>query len=252
MESFAADAASPRDTNPSDDIEDYDWYHTIELPDGSVTPGKFDHRPLVPHYGLPETLSGKRVLDVGSGDGFWAFELERRGADVTSLDIETFADVDLPPALHRLFLDRPVDLFFRKALDVARRRLGSRVKLVNGPVYDLDPDEVGRFDFVHAGDILLHLRDPVLALQRIRAVTSGELLLADAFDPALDELGAGKGLTRYRGGWHDVTWWAPALSTLVQMVSDAGFTDVQVVTIYNLRRRSEPHGWWRAVVQAHV
>ena len=25
------------------------WYHTIELPDVSVTPGQFDHRELVPH-----------------------------------------------------------------------------------------------------------------------------------------------------------------------------------------------------------
>jgi tRNA (mo5U34)-methyltransferase len=63
------------------------------------------------------------------------------------------------------------------------RRLGSAVKLVNGPVYDLHPDTAGTFDFVHAGDILLHLRDPALALQRLRAVCSGALLLADAFDP---------------------------------------------------------------------
>ena len=59
----------------------------------------FDHRDLVPHYGLPHDLRGQRALDIGSGDGFWAFELERRGAEVTSYDIESFRDVDLPPAL---------------------------------------------------------------------------------------------------------------------------------------------------------
>src|SRR5262249_12084216 len=78
---FAADAAG------KDEIAAHPWYHTIEFPDGTVTPGRFDHRPLVSRYGLPSDLSGKRALDVGSGDGFWAFTLERLGADVTSVDI---------------------------------------------------------------------------------------------------------------------------------------------------------------------
>jgi tRNA (mo5U34)-methyltransferase len=117
----------------------------------------------VPHLGLPDDLRGKRVLDVGSGDGFWAFEFERRGADVTSLDIETFADVDLPPAIHALFEKQRVDLSFRRGLEIARRRLNSRVKLVNGSVYDLSADRIGMFDLVHTGDILLHLRDPAHA-----------------------------------------------------------------------------------------
>ncbi|MCU1429718.1 MAG: hypothetical protein JWL83_3718, partial [Actinomycetia bacterium] len=228
------------------------WYHTIEFPDGSITPGMYDHRPLVPHYGFPASLRGKRALDVGSGDGFWAFELERRGAEVTSLDIETFADTDFPRALHRIYVDHPVKLSFRRGMEIAHRRLGSKVKLVNRAVYDLDPDDIGTFDFVHAGDILLHLRDPALALQRIRSVTDGECLLADVFDPALDELGVGPGLTRYRGGWTDAMWWAPALSTLAQMVADAGFRDVQIVTTYNLAPRGAAQGPWRAVLRAHT
>jgi 2-polyprenyl-3-methyl-5-hydroxy-6-metoxy-1,4-benzoquinol methylase len=91
MMDFAAGAAAGRATATpdSDDVSTHSWYHTIEFPDGSATPGQFDHRDLVPHYGLPEDLAGKRALDVGSGNGFWAFELEKRGADVTSLDIET-------------------------------------------------------------------------------------------------------------------------------------------------------------------
>src|SRR5204862_1242817 len=44
------------------------WYHTIDLPGGVTTPGYYDHRTLVPHYGLPDRLNGKRVLDVGAWD----------------------------------------------------------------------------------------------------------------------------------------------------------------------------------------
>ncbi|MCU1427039.1 MAG: hypothetical protein JWL83_1039 [Actinomycetia bacterium] len=246
---FAA-KASAGEPNGADAVSDHPWYHTIEFPDGYVTEGHYDHRVLVPRYGLPDDLRGKTALDVGSGDGFWAFELERRGAQVTSLDIETFADVDLPPALHAIFVEHPCNLFFRHGFEIAHRRLDSRVKTINATVYDLDPEVVGTFDFVHAGDILLHLRDPALALQRLLAVTSGECLIADCFDPALDALGVGPGLTRYRGGWDDATWWAPALSTLVQMVVDAGFADVQIVTTYSLANRDSAQRPWRAVLRA--
>jgi tRNA (mo5U34)-methyltransferase len=248
---FVAAAPAVNATNGHDASDsEHNWYHTIELPDGSVTPGRFDHRPLVAHYGLPDDLHGKRALDVGSGDGFWVFELERRGAEVTSLDIETFADADLPAALHDAFVEHPVNLSFRRGIEIAGGQLGSKVKLVNQPVYQLDPEKLGTFDVVHAGDILLHLRDPALALQRLRAVTHGVCILADAFDPALDGLGAGPGLTRFIGGWDDVTWWMPALSTLVQMVQDAGFSDVAVLTTYTLGERDNPAGRWRAVMRA--
>ena len=76
------------------------WYQTIELPGGVVTAGVFDHRPLVPYYGIPATLQGARVLDVASSDGFWAFEFERRGArEVVSLDVGSTWAWDLPPEL---------------------------------------------------------------------------------------------------------------------------------------------------------
>ena len=64
-----------------------DWYHTLELAPGVVTPGWFDLRPVAPRLPWPD-LTGKRCLDVGTFDGFWAFEMERRGAaEVVAADI---------------------------------------------------------------------------------------------------------------------------------------------------------------------
>ena len=37
-----------------------------------------------------------RALDVGTWDGFWAFEMERRGAEVTALDLDDERDLDWP------------------------------------------------------------------------------------------------------------------------------------------------------------
>ncbi|HEY1737132.1 MAG TPA: hypothetical protein VGI86_00390, partial [Acidimicrobiia bacterium] len=78
---FAAETASAEvpDVDAPDAADTHPWYHTIEFPDGLVTQGRYDHRELLTHYGFPSDLNGERVLDVGSGDGFWAFELERRG-----------------------------------------------------------------------------------------------------------------------------------------------------------------------------
>jgi hypothetical protein len=47
------------------------------------------------------------------------------------------------------------------------------------------PDEVGEFDFVFIGSLLLHLRDPVGALAAIRGVLRGELLSVDTISPWL-------------------------------------------------------------------
>ena len=48
----------------------------------------FDLRPFVDRYGLPESLEGMRCLDVGTWDGFWAFEMERRGGEVVGIDLD--------------------------------------------------------------------------------------------------------------------------------------------------------------------
>jgi tRNA (mo5U34)-methyltransferase len=225
------------------------WYHTIELPHGIVTPGEYDHRALVPHYGIPGDLTGKRVLDVASADGFWTFELERRGADVTALDIETTADVDLPGPVRQRVAEQGLVDTIPDGFRLAHKALGSRATHRTGTIYDLDPDQLGRFDLVHAGDVLLHLRDPLLALEQIRRVTGGQALLSDVFEPSLP-VEADEGLHALYLGGGNAAWWRPSLQALVQMVADAGFATVEVVTTYNLAARDARNGPWRAVLLA--
>jgi hypothetical protein len=82
------------------DVERYPWYHTLELGDGVVTKGMFDHRPHLQHYPIPADLTGKRCLDVSTMDGYWAVEVERRGAaSVTALDLEDPEELDWPASL---------------------------------------------------------------------------------------------------------------------------------------------------------
>src|SRR3954469_25661765 len=79
------------------EVERYPWYHTLELGDGVVTKGMFDHRPHMHHYPIPADLTGKRCLDVATMDGYWAFEMERRGGgSAPALDREDPDALDWP------------------------------------------------------------------------------------------------------------------------------------------------------------
>jgi tRNA (mo5U34)-methyltransferase len=62
------------------------WYHRIEVAPGIVTPGINDSPAALRALGLPDDLTGRRVLDIGTRDGFFAFECERRGAEVVAVD----------------------------------------------------------------------------------------------------------------------------------------------------------------------
>ncbi|HVY08732.1 MAG TPA: methyltransferase domain-containing protein [Mycobacteriales bacterium] len=227
------------------------WYHTLEFPGGVITPGRFDHRELVPHYGFPVDLTGKRALDVATFDGFWAFEMERRGAEVVAIDLGTTRDVDFPTRVRPL-ADSAGDLpQMGGGFALAKEALGSAVDRRVCSVYDLNPAEHGMFDLVHCGDLLVHLRDPLRALEAMRSVTSGELLLSDGIMLAESRGSAGRPMM-YIGGWDDVVWWLPSLDALAQMAIDAGYRDVRVNSVYNLAKTYEDEGFWRASITAVV
>lgn len=227
------------------------WYHTLELPGDVVTPGRFDHRQLVARYGFPDRMNGARALDVATFDGFWAFEMERRGASVVAIDVDSTRDLDYPGLVQPLLADIRDMPAIGGGFRLAAEALGSGVERLGCSVYELAPDLAGMFDFIHCGDLLLHLRDPLTALIRMRSVARGRLLLSDSID--LDAPGGGAGPTvRYLGGWDDVVWWLPSLDALAQMVVDAGFRNVHVNAVYQLAKTYDERGLWRASLSAEV
>lgn len=134
------------------------WYHRIELAPGIVTPGINDSAGVLKVLGLPRDCKGLRVLDIGARDGFFSFEMERRGAEVIALDHVS-----------------PDDYGF----STAKRLLGSQVKHVQASVYEVSPTTLGEFDIVLFLGVLYHLRDPMLALDTLWRVLKpgGKLFL---------------------------------------------------------------------------
>jgi SAM-dependent methyltransferase len=158
-------------------VDALDWYHTFDLPGGVTTPGLFNHRNVVKKLPIPASLAGKRCLDIAASDGFWSFELARRGAaEVISLDLPdaTKQDYSGPP---RSDEGRNAGTGrANQAFAVVKEATGLNVERVDGSVYDVASLGLGQFDYVFMGNILLHLRDPILALQQVRKVTNGEFL----------------------------------------------------------------------------
>ena len=110
---------------------------------------------------VPMDLTGKTILDIGAWDGYFSFEFERRGAKRV-LAIDTYAwDMG------------GIDNFL-----TAREVLKSKVEYRRADVHDLNEVDFGKFDIVFFAGVLYHLKNPLVALERIRSVTN-ELLICE-------------------------------------------------------------------------
>ena len=222
-------------------IKRIEWYHTIDLGNGNVTPGVFDHRPYLELYKLPASLKGKRVLDCASMDGFWAFQFEKLGAaEVVALDVENFAQIDYPPKARAAIGAEKLQARRTKiGFDLAKEVLGSRVQVEYLSLYDLSPERLGMFDFVFCSDVLLHLTNPVRALQNICRVTRGQAQIAEFYSPVFP------GVTlNYEGGRKDCVWWSFSFGCLEEMIRDAGFSSVELLNKFPIGARGQTPWMW--------
>jgi tRNA (mo5U34)-methyltransferase len=105
---------------------------------------------------------------------------------------------------------------------VASAALGSAAQFRELSVYDLSPSTVGEFDFVYVGSLLMHLRDPVRALERVRSVCRGRLLVLDNINLGLSMLMPRRPIAALEGKGRP-WWWKLNLAGLVRLVEAAGF-----------------------------
>jgi tRNA (mo5U34)-methyltransferase len=206
------------------------WFHNLHLPDGAQTApdhplGDFPTvkwRQIAPF--VPDDLTGWRVLDVGCNAGFYSFELARRGAEVTGLDIDAH--------------------YLRQARWAARQYgLEARIEFREGSVYELARGGE-QFDLVWFLGVLYHLRHPLLALDILRKLTRRRLVLQTLTMPGNDTLQPPASIGLFERSWltcpgwpwmafieHSLAgdptnWWAPNHACVEAMVRSAGFSIV--------------------------
>ncbi len=194
------------------------WWHSFELPDGTLIPGVCDLAGLknrIAQFPIPQDLRGKRVLDIGAWDGWFSFEMERRGAEVLAID-----NWD-NPRFHE-----------------ARTLMNSRVEYRQMDMYELTPGRVGRFDIVLFMGVLYHLKHPLLALERVCALAT-EMAAVDSFI-LREQHRPGEQVeqrpvmefyeTNEFGGQTD-NWVAPSLACLQAFCRTAGFARVELQSV---------------------
>lgn len=197
-----------------DQVAQYRWYHRMELRPGLWTPGRMDGSKRLANLGMPDDLRGRTVLDVGAWDGYFSFEAERRGAaQVVAVDSHAWDGSDWGT---------------KACFDLAKKTLGSNVRDVQIALADLEPAKVGVFDVVLFLNVLYHLRHPLLALEKIFAVT-GDLLILETHVDLLDC--PRPAMVFYPGAefaGDPTNWWGPNCAAVEAMLRDVGFRDVQL------------------------
>jgi tRNA (mo5U34)-methyltransferase len=212
------------------EVERLTWYHTLELAPGVVTQGMFDHRAAVDRYLIPPDLSGLRCLDVGTMDGFWAFEMERRGAkEVIAADLSSPDELDWPPRW-RTRVKPTLDATKEQRFRLAHSALGSRVERIERSVYALDAD-LGQFDLIFCGDLLVHLKDPITAIQRIHAVCRGSAIICSPIKRF--RFARRRPLAEF-DGLDEFQWWLLNEPALERMMRAVGFERVEVGPSFEL------------------
>jgi tRNA (mo5U34)-methyltransferase len=194
------------------------WWFSFDFPDGTKVEGVSTleiQKKRIEAFPIPADLTGKRVLDIGTWDGWFAFEMERRGADVVAVDC----------------WDNPR---FREA----HRRLSSRVDYRLLDMYELTPERIGRFDVVIFMGVLYHLKHPLLALELVCALTTGmaavdSFVVKEEHRPGAD-IASRPFMEFYEndelGGQID-NWCGPTVPCLLAMCRTAGFARVELQAI---------------------
>jgi SAM-dependent methyltransferase len=172
--------ATPRDVLSLDECY---FYHTMDVPGHGTVAGEWDLRGQIDPYLGHFDFGGKRVLDVGAASGILSFHMEEQGAEVVSFDLSDEYDWDIVPFAandaagmrqeRRHHLRRINNGYW-----LCHKAFGSRARMVNGVVYDI-PQAIGPVDVAVFGSILLHLRDPFLALENAARLARETMIVAD-------------------------------------------------------------------------
>lgn len=237
------------------DIENYYWYHTVELPGGLVTPGLYDIRASVASFCFPGDMRGMNVLDIGSATGFFAFEFARRGARVVSVELPSLHALDRFPGqsieqtlekIGAMIVPRSMgemreyvrkytadELYFyllKGPFEFCRKLLNAPVERCLSTVYDLSEAKLGAaFDLVFMGDILLHTLNPLVALSAVAPLCRGTLVLSQVIpgepgdEPSMRYVGGDT------PGSDEVSWWLPNMACMFQLLKKLGFASVTEV-----------------------
>jgi tRNA (mo5U34)-methyltransferase len=158
--------------------------------------------------GAIEPLSGRRVLDVGCGNGYYALRMAKDGAS---------AVLGIDPTL----------LYVMQFLAVTSHLDGLPVVVLPLRLQEL-PDACGAFDTTFSMGVLYHQRSPIDHLRQLRRTLrrGGQLVLETIFIPGEESL-ACTPAERYARMKN--VWLLPTLAELTTWLRRTKYRDIEII-----------------------
>lgn len=158
-------------------VDSYKWWHRIPLSDDYTTPGICPHgnsSDFESRFGFLKDFSGKSVLDVGTYDGLFAFEAEKRGAGhITAIDLYQYSN-------DPIIANQP----FQLAKEVLKSNIIFRFDTLEIYNYTTISSELmyNRFDYILHYGILYHIKNPLQHVEMLMNLANdgGTILLETA------------------------------------------------------------------------
>jgi len=195
-------------------------YHTLRFPNGYVLKGRWDMEKYLKHYQIPEDLNGKTVLDIGPANGFFSFEMFKRGAEVVAIDVnkECWSE----------------DL---------NNLMSANVKFKIKDLATID-ESFGKFDIVFCSNMLQHHPDLVGNIQRIKKITKNMAILCMGVmqdsqfrDNPIARFVGGPG----GGGGGKILgfYWKPNMKCFSKIAEFAGFKSVKEISTFEVKHENQ-------------
>ena len=222
----------------------------MDIPGHGTVIGEWDLRGREQAYLGNVALAGKTVLEIGTASGHLCFWMEGQGAEVVAYDLSDSHEWDIVPyaALDVRGIAEGRKAHMRKINNAwwfAHERFKSTARVSYGTAYDVS-ERLGRFDIVTLSAILLHLRDPFLALQRAASVSDDTIVVTD-WPPArrleplaqLDDWRRVRFMPDHRSTGPVETWWQVTPEFVGEALQILGFGDLTITHHQQLSKGNE-------------
>lgn len=204
-----------------DEMNAIHWWHPITIGEFTTPGHNQETEDTFNNLGLPESLEGLSVLDIGAWDGYYSFGCEKLGAKrVVASDKFVWTP------------NHMVDWNISDSgFKFAKKHLNSKVEQLFASVEELDPVTHGKFDIVMMLGVIYHAKDPIGYLQKAFDM-SNDLVIIESHVDLMDLQYPAARYYIHDELNNDITnFWGPNALAVRGMMQDIGYKDITEKTL---------------------